>query len=144
MQSGVHATGVKDINVLKTIPISISRLFPLLLIAAALGGCGSLPGLGTAREPVPPAQATLPPPRPEDPLAAFAATAREGQQAMLPPAPGAPPALVRVARSYFAGSGRNCRELAMGGGRAALYCEDASSGWAAARPLLRGGAVARP
>lgn len=129
---------------LKLIPVSIFRLFPLLLIAVALAGCSSLPGFGTGREPIPPAQASLPPPRPEDPLAAFAATAREGQQAMLPPAPGAPPALVRVARSYFAGSGRTCRELAMSGGRAALYCEDATSGWAAARPLLRGGAVARP
>ena len=53
---------------------------------------------------------------------------------------------VRVVRAYNAGSGRECRELAIGGGtasRPALYCEG-PAGWEAARPLLRGGAVARP
>ncbi|MCQ4162921.1 hypothetical protein NON00_23760 [Roseomonas sp. GC11] len=118
---------------------------PLALILLALAGCGSVPG-GWGRGSVPPAQASLPPPRPADPLAAFAAEAQPGQEAVLAPAAGQAPVPVRVARAYNAGSGRLCKELTVGGGaqaRPQLYCGDAQ-GWEAARPLLRGGAVPRP
>jgi len=118
----------------------------LMLLALMLAGCGSLPGRGGAGLEASPATAALPPPRPADPLAAFAAQAQPGQQAVLAPNPGGAPVTVRLVRNYFAASGHSCRELAVGAGaapRAALYCEE-PTGWAAARPLLRGGAVGRP
>jgi 17 kDa common-antigen outer membrane protein len=49
---------------------------------------------------------------------------------------------MRVQRSYFAASGRECREVVLGAGvgeRATLLCQDGAGGWAPARPLLRGG-----
>jgi hypothetical protein len=48
---------------------------------------------------------------------------------------------VRVQRSYFAASGRECRELTTGSGvgeRSSVVCQD-GEGWTPARPLLRGG-----
>ncbi|MFB9969680.1 hypothetical protein ACFFMP_06400 [Pseudoroseomonas cervicalis] len=121
----------------------------LALSGLALAGCGSLSGamssLSGPRE-IPPAQVAAPPPRPADPVAAFLATAQPGQQGVVAPEAGLAPVPVRVVRAYNAGSGRECRELAIGGGtasRPALYCEG-PAGWEAARPLLRGGAVARP
>ncbi|MDJ0389785.1 hypothetical protein QMO56_16860 [Roseomonas sp. E05] len=118
----------------------------LLLLASLLAGCGSLPRLGGTGSEASPSTAALPPARPADPLAAFAAQAQPGQQAVLAPTPGAAPVPVRLVRDYFAASGHPCRELAVGTGtapRAALYCGE-PTGWAAARPLLRGGAVGRP
>ncbi|WP_160937336.1 hypothetical protein [Teichococcus coralli] len=117
-----------------------------MLLALMLAGCGSFSRRSDVGAEASPATAVLPPARPADPLAAFAAQAQPGQQAMLAPAPGALPVPVRVARSYFAASGYPCRALAIGGAgvpREALYCGE-PAGWAAARPLLRGGAVGRP
>ncbi|WBV42954.1 DVU3141 family protein [Pseudoroseomonas cervicalis] len=132
-----------------------ARPVPALLLALsglALAGCSSLSGamssLSGPRE-IPPAQVEAPPPRQADPLAAFVATAQPGQQGVVSPESGLAPVPVRVVRAYNAGSGRECRELAIGGGastaggRPALYCQG-PAGWEAARPLLRGGAVARP
>lgn len=51
---------------------------------------------------------------------------------------------MRVQRSYFAASGRECREVVSGfggGERASLVCQDPAGGWMPARPLLRGGGV---
>lgn len=130
-------------------------LFPLLarmplpglvLLAVLLAGCSSFPSLRGSHSEASPATAVLPPARAADPLAEFAAQAQPGQQAILAPRPGASPVPVRLVRSYFAASGHACRELALGTGataRSALYCEE-PTGWTAARPLLRGGAVGRP
>ena len=133
-----------------------TRPVPALLLALsglALAGCSSLSGamssLSGPRE-IPPAQVEAPPPRQADPLSAFVATAQPGQQGVVSPEPGLAPVPVRVVRAYNAGSGRECRELAIGSGstaaggaRPALYCQG-PAGWEATRPLLRGGAVARP
>ncbi|MDQ1081218.1 putative small lipoprotein YifL [Pseudoroseomonas cervicalis] len=131
-----------------------ARPVPALLLALsglALAGCSSLSGamssLSGPRE-IPPAQVEAPPPRPADPLSAFVASAQPGQQGVVSPEAGLAPVPVRVVRAYNAGSGRECRELSIGGGgvtggRPALYCQG-PAGWEAARPLLRGGAVARP
>jgi hypothetical protein len=57
--------------------------------------------------------------------------------------------LARFGRSYFAASGRECREVLMGQGieeRSALYCNQ-DGAWMPARPLLKGGSgggTARP
>lgn len=119
-----------------------TSLAALMLVALALSGCDTLSGRGgdTAAAP-----AALPQ-RPMEPLALFASQAREGERSVLSPAPGAAPVPVQVVRSYHAASGRSCRELSVGSGsasRPAIYCEE-PTGWVAARPLLRGGAVARP
>lgn len=114
-----------------------------MLVALALPGCDSLSGMGGGQTAAAPAAL---PQRPLEPLALFASQARPGEQSTLAPAPGAAPVRVQLVRSYHAASGRPCRELAVGSGaaaRPALYCEE-PTGWAAARPLLRGGAVARP
>lgn len=114
-----------------------------MLVALVLSGCGALSGAGSGQTAATPVAV---PQRPMEPLALFASQARQGEQSVLAPAPGAAPVRVQVVRSYYAASGRPCRELALGSGtttRPALYCEE-PTGWAAARPLLRGGAVARP
>jgi hypothetical protein len=116
----------------------------LVLPMLALAACG---GVGGNRSPVVSPVVALPPPRAADPLAAFVARAQVGQQEMVAPRDGAAPVVVRVERSYFSGSGRNCRELSLGGGmgrRSAIYCEDPRTGWNETRALLRGGAVGRP
>jgi len=127
-------------------PAARMQMMGLALLASLLAGCGTVSGLTGGNSAASPASATLPPPRPADPLAAFAAAARPGQQSMVSPSAGAAPVPVRLVRSYFAASGRPCRELALGVSgvqRSALYCEE-PGGWEAAQPLLRGGAVARP
>jgi len=124
-----------------------ARRLPLLALALAsslLAGCGTMSGTGGTPPATGAASAAIPL-RPADPLAAFAARAQPGQQEDIAPAPGNPPVTVRLVRSYAAASGRDCRELSVGfrAARPALYCEE-PGGWAAARPLLRGGAVGRP
>jgi hypothetical protein len=83
---------------------------------------------------------------PADPVLAFAATAAPGSATRVTlPATGENVQL-RLVRSYNAASGRECRELQEGAGtstRARLICSDGAR-WAEARPLLRGGAIARP
>jgi hypothetical protein len=49
---------------------------------------------------------------------------------------------MRVLRSYYAASGRECREVVLGAGmgeRASLVCQDGAGGWIPSRPLLGGG-----
>jgi hypothetical protein len=115
------------------------RLMPsrfALLGLLALGACADLPELpslggGMAREPAArPAVAVAPPPvaQSADPVVAFLAAGGNGGG-------------YRLARSYTAASGRDCREVLMGSGgdeRSVVYCR-AGEGWVAARPLLRGG-----
>ncbi|MFT8245128.1 DVU3141 family protein [Roseomonas sp. BN140053] len=84
--------------------------------------------------------------RPGDALGAFAARAQPGQQESVVLSDSGRTAVVQLVRSYNAASGRECRELLVGGtseGRNALYCQDPAVGWAPARPLLRGGNIGR-
>jgi hypothetical protein len=119
----------------------------LLLLGAALalisvGGCADLgngwagaqngAGVGPAAPPA-------------DPVAAFAAQARQGDEGTVVPAGGGPPMRVRLVDSYFAASGRECRVVAVPGAGPAgerRFC-NAGDTWVEARPLLRAGA-ARP
>ncbi|MBB5692171.1 hypothetical protein FHS87_000182 [Roseomonas pecuniae] len=105
-------------------------------------------GIGPAPQSPPPATDVVLPARAADPLAAFAARARQGQAESVQLPQGVVSA--RMVRAYNAASGRECRELQFGpsgiagGAPGATYCNDPSQGWVAARALLRGGAVYRP
>ncbi len=111
-----------------------------LLGLGLLAGCAmpAMPSFGPGETATPAAAAPATPPRPADPLAGFVATAAPGSTAEVP---GFGP--VRLARSYTAASGRECREVMLGRGaeeRAALYCRG-PQGWVPARPLLRSGTL---
>jgi hypothetical protein len=111
-----------------------------LLLAGLLAGCAmpAMPSF-TPAEPAasaPPAAAVAP--RPADPLASFIGSAAPGASGDV-----AGYGSVRLARSYTAASGRECREAMLGRGaeeRAVVYCRG-SQGWAPARPLLRSGTL---
>jgi hypothetical protein len=106
----------------------------LLLAGCATGGPGG---------PAETASAAAPPPA--DPLTAFVAQATPGTASRIVLADGRP-ATVRIARSYIAASGRECREVLVGTGtaeRVQLVCQGEGGAWAQARPLLRGGGIPR-
>lgn len=114
-------------------------------VAASLlvGGCDRLASvdLRTDRAAPGPALVTASPPLPQDPLLAFAATAAPGSRGVVDGQP------VRIARIYAAASGRECREILVGGGlgeRSVIACHDEVAGWSLARPLLRGSGLGRP
>jgi hypothetical protein len=111
-----------------------------LLCPLLLAGCGSVSLDGAT------AAAPAAPPVPADPLVAFAASATPGTESRVVLVDGSP-ALVRMTRSYFAASGRECRELLVGSGmaqRVQLVCSGEDGAWNTARPLLPGaGAVRR-
>lgn len=110
-----------------------------LLIAGVLGGCAA-GGAG------PQAAVNTAPPPPADPVVAFAAQAQPGAESRILLA-GGQSTTARLARSYNAASGRECREVLLGTGasqQSQLVCQADHGGWVAARPLLRGGTVARP
>jgi hypothetical protein len=93
-------------------------------------------------------QATVPaaPPPPTDPVVAFAAQAQPGSESRILLADGQS-TTARLARSYSAASGRECREVMLGTGagqHSRLVCQAENGGWVATRPLLRGGATGRP
>lgn len=82
-----------------------------------------------------------PPPAPSDPLLVFVAAAGPGGSGVVNGQ------TVRVARSYTAASGRECREVLVGSGlgeRSTIACLDPVAGWVLAKPLLRGSGVGRP
>lgn len=113
--------------------------FLLLLGLAACGGGATQQG----RTGTPEATGLA---APADPIASFAARAQLGAESRIVLADGQP-ATVRLARSYFAASGRECREVVVGTGttqRAQVVCQGEGGAWVAARPLLRGGGTARP
>jgi hypothetical protein len=115
------------------------RIVVTLLAVAVLGGCA---GVGPVR------QATVPaaPPPPTDPVVAFAAQAQPGSESRILLADGQS-TTARLARSYSAASGRECREIMLGTGagqHSRLVCQAENGGWVATRPLLRGGATGRP
>jgi hypothetical protein len=113
------------------------------LVLLSLSGCSMVSGRASApSDMASPPMADLPP-RPADPLAAFAARARPGQEELV----GSPPVPARLMRAYNSGGGRPCRQLLLGGmatGRQALYCESTPGQWEAVRPLLQNGPPIRP
>ena len=65
-----------------------------------------------------------------DPVATFAASGGQGGGGM------------RLGRTYYAASGRECREVLMGGGmgeRTQVACRQPDGSYASTRPLLQGG-----
>jgi hypothetical protein len=121
---------------------STSGRAPLLavaLLAGVLVGCAD-DGAGKQ------AAVTAAPPAPTDPVVAFAAQAQPGLESRIL-LPDGQSTTARLARSYSAASGRECREVLLGTGaaqRSQLVCQAENGGWVAARPLLRGGAASRP
>lgn len=115
-------------------------LLPLLLGACAMPDMSRLmpdfsadPGRTLSQPGLPLPAATAAPS--SDPVAAFAASATPGQQGMA----GNEPA--RLRRSFNAASGRECREVLLGGGfseRAQIACRQPDGSFASARPLLQG------
>lgn len=130
----------------RTLPLQMRAALPALL-AGLLAGCESLPSVSapelsfaapsrSAEAPAPIAGADPAPARAADPLAAFAATASVGSTGFLNGQP------ARLARVYHAASGRECREVVVGGGmaqRAVVTCREADGSFVSARPLLLGG-----
>jgi hypothetical protein len=111
---------------------------PALAMLVLLAGCTALPG-GE------PGGTAAPPPVPTDPVVAFASTATPGQQGSVTLADGRP-AQVQLVRSYFAASGRECREVMVGAGisqRVQVACAGEDGAWSLARSLLPGGAARR-
>jgi hypothetical protein len=119
---------------LPRLPAAVAFMALVVLVGCAGGG--------PAQQATPP---TAPPP-PTDPVVAFAAQAQPGAESRILLASGqSTPA--RLARSYNAASGRECREVVLGTGaaqRSQLVCKAEHGGWVAARPLLRGGGTSRP
>jgi hypothetical protein len=120
----------------------------ILLPVVSMAGCDSLPALtfgdgastaaAASQSAAPPAIAA---PATQDPLGTFAAAAGPGSETVLS-LPGGGTQRVRVQRTYFAASGRECRELLLGAGmgeRSTLVCQDETGAWVAARPLLGSG-----
>ena len=119
-----------------------SRWFALGLFALSASGCANPFGLATTAVP-PAADPAVAAASPSDPVAAFAAAAAPGSEttAVLPETGGS--ARLRLLRAYNAASGRECREVLIGAGvseRTRIVCRREDGAWAAARPLLSGGA----
>jgi hypothetical protein len=125
-------------------PWALLRIFPrraplLGLVLLGLAGCSTLQGDeggGIATSGGQPVLA-----QPADPLSAFAARARPGQEEVV----GSPPVRARMMRAYNSGGGRPCREIMLGSastGNKALYCEATPGVWTSVRPLLGTGQVA--
>ena len=114
------------------------RIAVTLLAVAVLGGCA---GSGPVQQAAVPAAAP-----PTDPVVAFAAQAQPGSESRILLADGQS-TTARLARSYSAASGRECREVLLGTGagqHSRLVCQAENGGWVATRPLLRGGATGHP
>jgi hypothetical protein len=114
-------------------------LLAVALLAGVLVGCADS-GAGQR------AAVTAAPPAPTDPVVTFAAQAQPGQESRILLA-GGQSTTARLARSYSAASGRECREVMLGTGagqHSRLVCQAENGGWVATRPLLRGGATGRP
>jgi hypothetical protein len=109
-----------------------------MMVLLALGACA--PQAGRVPE------AALGTDMPADPVLAFVASAAPGSATQVTLPQTGQNVELRLVRSYSAASGRECREIQEGVGaatRARLICFDGTR-WSEARPLLRGGAIARP
>lgn len=119
-------------------------LFLPAALAGLLAACEGAPQLGSPLGPgggavagaaLQPVAGGVTAARPGDSLASFAAVSVVGSTGMVDGQP------ARLARSYMAASGRECREVLLGAGagqRAAIACRDADGQFATVRPLLRG------
>lgn len=112
-----------------------------VFVTLLLGGCAQVTG-----SPAPMAASSVPmAAAPMDAVVAFAARAQPGSEAVVTLESGRS-IRVRMLRAYNAASGRECREVLIGGGleeQSRLVCQ-AGDQWADARPLLRGGGMQRP
>ena len=107
----------------------------VLAVVLLLAGCGSNDAALRGDAPVVP--------RAPDPIAIFAASATPGADGTVTIPETGQNIRVRLLRAYAAASGRECREVAVGGAaQNRLLCRD-DAGWVEARPLLRG-ATPRP
>lgn len=117
------------------------RLIAGAVALLSLAGCSSF-GSGQSSQT---AAQQAAPVRAADPLAQFAADAAPGASGAVTLASGRT-VTAYLARSYDAASGRECREVRLGStpqAESQIFCFTGTQ-WVAARPLLRGGAVARP
>jgi hypothetical protein len=112
---------------------------PAAALAALLAACEGPPagrdGVAVTAAALPPVAGGAAAARPGDPLASFAAASAVGGTGVVDGQP------ARLARSYMAASGRECREVLLGAGaaqRAVLACREADGQFASVRPLLRG------
>lgn len=116
-----------------TVPVRSTALLAGLWLA----GCAAPAGLAPVADRAASAAA-------DTPIAAFARDATPGSRAVVEVTPGRS-VPVTFLRAYAAGSGAECRLLRVEdvpGGRSEVVCRDPERGWMAARPLIRGGAVA--
>lgn len=114
----------------------------LLLLVGCAGTGGRTAGSGASA----PAATAAAAEAPADPIVAFVAQATPGAAERITIGSTGESVPVRLTRTYFAASGRECRQVAVGTGlqeRTNLYCWDGAR-WTEARPLLRGGATSLP
>lgn len=116
-------------------PLPHTRWMIGFLCLGLFPGCGlQMPDLSSgASAQVAPLVSAIP--RAADPLAIFAATATPGSVEMVNGE------RARLARSYNAASGRECREIILGSGggeRAAVACRNGAGQFVSSTPLLRG------
>ncbi|WP_431281071.1 hypothetical protein ACQW02_16815 [Humitalea sp. 24SJ18S-53] len=123
-------------------PLRAIALLGVMLTAGCSGGVSNLFGSSTDVE------ASAVAPAPMGPVAAFVSRAVPGDQErmVLPDSgiSGGGAVTVRLARAWNAASGRECREVQIGGSRdrsTQVYCQQGAS-WVQARPLLLGGVAA--
>lgn len=110
---------------------AIARICDVKL-AAALGGVLILAGCaGQAGD----SPDVAPVARAPDAIALFAASATPGSEGQVTIPETGQRVSVRLIRAYAAASGRECREVAVGGARTRLICR-IDGGWIEARPLV--------
>lgn len=77
-----------------------------------------------------------PPVATNDPVALFAASSSPGAEGTVVLPDTGQSVRVRLMRTYFAASGRECREVAVGSSQAIRLICRATDGWVVARPLI--------
>jgi hypothetical protein len=121
--------------------VGLVRVCVILLLLAALPGCETVSGYMPSFAPDP--GRTLSQPGLPLPGVAGGAAAAAGDPVALFAAGGSPGgAGMRLGRTYHAASGRECREVLLGGGmaeRAQVVCRQPDGSFASTRPLLQGG-----
>jgi len=97
--------------------------------ALLLSGCGQ--GGGAT-------QAYSPPTSTTDPIAIFAASSSPGSSGTVVLPDTGQSVQVRLLRAYYAASGRECREVAVGSSQSVQLICQTGQAWVSARPLIAG------